>query len=87
MTMSTTEKIEAVVRSVLWPRVIKAETTALIRTGRVLHWTGLVLALPFVFGGVALAFTIPDPNGIWVSLIGLVPYMIGRGLRYIFANE
>ena len=64
----------------LWPRQLHAETTALIRLGRVLHWTFVALAIS------AAIFTLPN-EGIKMIPAALVLLTIGRGLRYILAGE
>lgn len=77
----------------LWPRkrLIEIETTIAIRLGRVLHWA----AVAFV-GVLWLGEFIGIIFGYWndrffvvgvVILAGIVIFLVGRGLRYIFANE
>ena len=69
----------------LWPRHLHTETTALIRLGRVLHWAGIILgALVALFA--MLAFD-DMSEGAKALAVALVPILIGRGLRYVLANE
>lgn len=77
----------------LWPRkrLVEIETTIAVRLGRVLHWA----AIAFV-GVLWLGEFIGIIFGYWndrffqvgvVILGGLAIFLIGRGLRYVFANE
>jgi len=78
----------------LWPqkRTLRdIETTIAIRLGRVLHWAAVAFAGVLWLGEfVGIVF------GYWsnsqfligiVILAGLGVFLLGRGLRYIFANE
>jgi hypothetical protein len=78
----------------LWPQkqtLSDIETTIAIRLGRVLHWAAVAFAGVLWLGAFAgIAF------GYWSSgqfvvgavvLGGVVIFLLGRGLRYIFANE
>jgi hypothetical protein len=74
-----------------WPRLRREETSAAIRAGRVIHWTFLVFAAPpAIVAGFAI-FVIGDRDmfGIFVVafLIALGLALIGRGLRYVLADE
>lgn len=73
-------------RAILWPINVAEATTPLVRLGRVLHWTGVVLAAPWVALAVALAFE-DGAHILGLALIGLPFYFIGRALRYVLANE
>ena len=78
----------------LWPQLGKLheiETTIAIRLGRVLHWAAVVFA-----GALWLGEFVGILFGYWSSsqfviglviLVGLAIFLLGRGLRYIFANE
>ena len=77
----------------LWPRkrLVEIETTIAVRLGRVLHW----VAVAFV-GVLWLGEFIGIIFGYWndrffqigiVILGGIAIFLIGRGLRYVFANE
>ena len=78
----------------LWPqkgRLHEIETTIAIRLGRVLHWSAISFA-----GALWLGEFVGVVFGYWSSsqfliglviLIGVAIFLLGRGLRYIFANE
>lgn len=73
--------------SFLWPTTLNSDPGVLGRAGRVLHWTGLILAAPWVALGVGLAFQDNGWNNLGLALVG-VPFALGgRGLRYILAGE
>lgn len=69
----------------LWPQKQHAETTALIRLGRVLHWITVAPAALLVVWSVSSIGSESD----WYApaLTAILPLMLGRGLRYILANE
>jgi len=77
----------------LWPKrkLVELETTIAVRLGRMLHWAALVFAGVLWLGEfVGMVF------GYWssgefrlgvVALTGLAILLLGRGLRYVFADE
>ena len=78
----------------LWPNqaaLREIETTIAIRLGRILHWGAAVFAgLLWLGEFVGIVF------GYWSSsqfvigaviLAGVAIFLLGRGLRYLFANE
>jgi hypothetical protein len=78
----------------LWPqrrRLEEIELTIAIRLGRLLHW----IALAFVglmwlgeFSGVVFGYWRSSNFVIGlVILAGVAIFLLGRGLRYVFANE
>jgi hypothetical protein len=75
----------------LWPLHRREETSGAIRGGRVIHWTFLVFAAPpaVVAGFAIFVITERDMFGIFVSafMIALGLALVGRGLRYVLANE
>jgi len=78
----------------LWPQnqtLRDIETTIAVRFGRLVHWAAVAFA-----GVLWLGEFIGIVFGHWsnnefkigaVILAGLVIYLLGRGLRYVFANE
>lgn len=78
----------------LWPQkqtLEEIELTIAVRAGRFLHWA----AIAFV-GVMWLGEFIGIAFGYWsnsnlilgaVILTGIVVFLLGRGLRYVFANE
>jgi hypothetical protein len=77
----------------LWPgkTLEDLELTIAVRLGRFLHWS----AIAFV-GVMWLGEFIGILFGYWhsssfvvglVILIGIAIFLVGRGLRYVFANE
>ena len=77
----------------LWPKknLVELETTIAIRLGRVLHWAALVFAGVLWLGefiGVVFGFWSDSHFLIGVVVLGgIVVFLIGRGLRYVLANE
>lgn len=77
----------------IWPKkqLIEIETTIAMRLGRVLHWA----AAAFVgvlwlgeFTGIVFGYWSSSQFLIGVVILaGLAVLLLGRGLRYIFANE
>ncbi len=76
----------------LWPkRLVEIETSIAIRLGRLLHWAaaafvGLLWLGEFVgiiFGYWSDSYFIVGA----VVLAGIVVFLVGRGLRYVLANE
>lgn len=70
-----------------WPRYEVAEPTASARLGRVAHWIGLIIGAPFLLFLTAPFWEGNDPALALFALGGAVPALIGRGLRYVLANE
>jgi hypothetical protein len=78
----------------LWPRpstLEEIELTIAIRLGRFLHWA----AIAFV-GVIWLGEFVGVVFGYWssssfviglIALVGVGIFLLGRGLRYVFANE
>ena len=78
----------------LWPRkgtLRDIETTIAIRLGRVLHWAAIAFAGVLWLGeftGIAFGYWSDRQFVVGaVILAGIVIVLLGRGLRYIFANE
>lgn len=69
----------------LWPQKQHTETTALIRLGRVLHWVSIGLGAFIIFIGI-FGFN-SQSDGLFFASFGLVVALIGRGLRYVLADE
>jgi hypothetical protein len=76
----------------LWPRTRHEHTTPAIRAGRVLHWALAAMALiPLAFG-ILVGRTMDREPDAWATLAigaagaGLLA-MLGRGIRYILADE
>lgn len=64
----------------LWPRQLQPTTTTAVRLGRFLHWSSLGLAPSFLL----CAFFMQSGSAL---LMAFAAYPIGRGLRYILADE
>ena len=78
----------------LWPQkaaLREIETTIAIRLGRVLHWAAVAFAGVLWLGefvGIAFGYWSNNEFRIGVVILaGVVVFLLGRGLRYIFANE
>jgi hypothetical protein len=78
----------------LWPRkeTLRAiETTIAIRLGRVLHWAAVAFAGVLWLGeftGIVFGYWSSSQFVLGaVILAGMAIFLLGRGLRYIFANE
>jgi hypothetical protein len=76
----------------LWPKQLQEiETTVAIRLGRFLHWAaaafvGLLWLGEFV--GVIFGYWSSSQFALGaVILAGVAIFLLGRGLRYLFANE
>jgi hypothetical protein len=80
---------------IFWPSESKAETTALIRLGRVLHWIAVTIAGCSLALGAAISLFSQseyhpqmDPSGFLAGLAGaLIAALIGRAFRYVLAGE
>lgn len=77
----------------LWPRkrLVDIETTIAIRFGRLLHWGAVTLVGCFWLGefiGILFGYWV-DSNFVIgsIALGGIIVILLGRGLRYVFANE
>jgi hypothetical protein len=77
----------------LWPKqkIAEIETTIAIRLGRMLHWAAIVFAGVLWLGefiGVVFGFW-TDSHFVLGAVIlgGIAIFLLGRGLRYVFANE
>lgn len=70
-----------------WPKYTKIGATPGVRVGRLLHWCGLAVAAFFAFGATLHLVDGSFNNFFGFIGIALVPAMIGRGLRYLFAGE
>ena len=73
-------------RSILWPTTMTGQGV-LARLGRVLHWAGLLIAVPIVVAGASILVPQGILNGVGTALIGVLVYLTGRGLRYVFSGE
>lgn len=78
----------------LWPRketLREIETTIAIRLGRVLHWAAVAFAGVLwlgEFAGIVFGYWSSNQFVLGaVVLAGIAIFLVGRGLRYIFANE
>jgi hypothetical protein len=69
---------------------VQNESTAMQRLGHVLGWAGNLLGIPLILVGV---YTLTLPGGatdaavLFFVLPGIVIFLLGRALRYIFAGE
>jgi hypothetical protein len=81
-----------------WPRELRGETTALVRLGRALHWFTVVVALIELGSALVIGFdsilserTPADSYFGMAALVGsviaLIIALLGRGARYILADE
>jgi len=77
----------------LWPQkqLADIETTIAIRFGRMLHWSVVTFVGAFWLGefvGVLFGYW-TNSNFIigGIILAGIILILLGRGLRYVFANE
>jgi len=76
----------------LWPQKIReVETSIAIRFGRLVHWAAITFVGAFWLGEFVGIFFGYWPNSSFVIgsviLAGIVIVLLGRGLRYVFANE
>lgn len=66
------------------------ETTILVRLGRVFYWAACALAGIIAIGGPLLTLHRPDSvtfiTFVSWAVAGLI-WLIGRGCRYVLANE
>ena len=79
--------------SFFWPRHPKADTTALIRFGRLLHWLLTGSAAVCVVASLVSPPRFLDgsadyPTGLLIGLSFAIPLAIlGRGARYVLSGE
>jgi hypothetical protein len=78
----------------LWPRQVtleEIELTIAVRLGRFLHWAAVAFVGVFWLGefiGIAFGYWSSSPFIIGaIILAGVAIFLLGRGLRYVFANE
>ena len=65
------------------------------RLGRVCYWLGLLLALPLALGGLVEAGVSVQGGHtqnavatlVFWGVLALIPFSIGRGLRYVLSGE
>lgn len=79
-----------------WPQEPREESSVVVRFGRVLHWVGVTIAAMLLLGlAIGIVIMIFTGEGIEWPLIAsafVLPLaaasaLLGRGLRYILANE
>jgi hypothetical protein len=75
-----------------WPQDVREDPGFINRMGRVFHWTWVAISVAlFVTSSISGALGIPmymHPEfALWCLGIGVVTWMIGRGVRYIFSGE
>jgi hypothetical protein len=78
----------------LWPRkqdLADIELTIAIRVGRFLHWAAIAfVGLAWLGEFIGVLFSYWHSNNLVVGfsiLGGVAVVLLGRGLRYVFANE
>ncbi|HWE74177.1 MAG TPA: hypothetical protein VG328_13510 [Stellaceae bacterium] len=77
----------------LWPRqtLEEIELTIAIRAGRFLHWSAIAFVGVMWLGEfVGVVFGYWHSSSFVVGLVilaGIAIFLLGRGLRYVFANE
>lgn len=78
----------------LWPRkrsLEEMELTIAIRMGRFVHWAALVfVGLMWLGEFIGVFFGYWSSSSFVIGIIilgGVVIFLLGRGLRYVFANE
>lgn len=78
----------------LWPtqaRLHAIETTIAVRLGRFLHWAAAAfVGLLWLGEFVGVVFGYWSSNQFTVGAVivaGVAIFLLGRGLRYLFANE
>jgi hypothetical protein len=83
-----------------WPQDVREDPGFINRMGRVFHWTCIVTSIPLsVIGAFSSAIWIwRDFSGAGhydgdvdalapALLVGVLAWMIGRGVRYVFSGE
>ena len=78
----------------LWPTqksLAELETTIAVRAGRMLHWAALVSVGVLWLGefcGIIFGYWTSNQFVIGAVILGgIAVFLLGRGLRYVFANE
>ncbi len=78
----------------LWPRkqtLEEIEITIAVRTGRFLHWAAAAfVGLLWLGEFIGVIFGYWSSNAFIIGaviLAGVIVFLLGRGLRYVFANE
>jgi hypothetical protein len=78
----------------LWPqrrRLQEIELTFAIRFGRFLHWSAIAfVGLMWLGEFIGIVFGYWQSSSFVVGLVilaGIAIFLLGRGLRYVFANE
>jgi len=76
----------------LWPQKLEdIELTIAIRLGRFLHWSAIAFVGVMWLGEfIGVAFSYWHSNNLIIGTIvlaGIAIFLLGRGLRYVFANE
>ena len=78
----------------LWPRretLQEIEQTIAIRLGRFLHWSALAFVGVMWLGEfIGIVFSLWHSSNLVIGLVilaGIGIFLLGRGLRYVFANE
>ncbi|HVA12930.1 MAG TPA: hypothetical protein VNF99_06755 [Stellaceae bacterium] len=77
----------------LWPgqTLEEIELTIAIRLGRFLHWAAIAFVGVMWLGEfVGIVFGYWSSNSFVIGLVllaGVAVFLVGRGLRYVFANE
>jgi hypothetical protein len=78
----------------LWPRkqtIEDLEITIAVRAGRFLHWAAAAfVGLLWLGEFIGVLFGYWQSNSFVIGLVilaGIGIFLVGRGLRYVFANE
>ena len=78
----------------IWPKHSKIDPKAVVRLGRVLHWTFSGFASLMAFGVLIALFnpagmSSKEANAMLAITLAftVVTFLCGRGLRYIFSGE
>ena len=82
--MATVHDDSGFVRRLLWPRTLNPENTYVVRAGRMLHGAGIAGFVFFVLVSLA-ANTDGETAGFVLTAVGAA--LLGRGLRYVLADE
>ncbi len=74
----------------LWPRKLNEDGTMLVRTGRLLHWSFVGLAILFATVSIVAAVQQQHVEPVFYVTVILIWFgfaLLGRGLRYLLARE
>jgi hypothetical protein len=74
----------------LWPRALNTDATLAVRTGRLLHWSFVGLAIIFATVSLVAGVTQRYAEPLFYVTVILIWFgfaMLGRGLRYLLARE